>query len=180
MKRILLVAMGVAALALVGCAGSKEEKRGVEKTASMNETTTEGTVVAVEEDTITVRDAKNPQGQTLKLRRTSDTDLVRDDRPFSWTEISQGMPVRVSYEADSGPGRATRVEVLTGSEAEQVRNKAGGSWQKPEGITRPRGQGGPPPVDRPSGDGGTEGNGMEHDSSGDASESTMDSMETNE
>ena len=176
MKRMLLLGMGVAALAFAGCAGSKEEKRGEQTAAKQAESSKEGTIVSVQEDTITVRDAENPQGRTIRFQRTAETDIVRDDRPFSWTQLSQGMPVRVSYAPVAGEERATRVEVLTGSEAEQVRSRAGesGGWERPEGITRPRGQGGPPPADMPHGGAtGREGAPPPNDAA-------TDSMDTNE
>jgi hypothetical protein len=198
MKRILLVGIGVASLALAGCAGSKEAQRDAEETVAGFESTKEGTVVSVEEDRITVRDV-TAQGETIEFRRTSETDLVREDQPFSWTEISEGMPVRVSYDAEAGAEKATRVEILTGSEADSVKNKAGGGWSRPEGITRPRGEGGPPPADAPEGNGmqqdgiegdgtqqdGLEGDGMQPDDLGGESDTTghegaMDSLETNE
>lgn len=178
MKRILLVATGIATLALAGCAGSKEAKRDAEETVAGMEATKEGMVVAVREDRITVRDMSSSQGETIDFQRTSETDLVRGDEPFSWTELSQGMPVRVSYDSDAGPEKATKVEILTGSEAEKIRSKSGSGWSKPEGITRPRGEGGPPPADAP------EGNGMQPDDLGgegtEGHDGAMDSMETNE
>ncbi len=151
MMRKVMLGVGVAALMLAGCAGTSEAKKDVEGAVAGLEETKEGTIVDVQQDFIAVQDAEDPQGEPLRFQRTETTDLVRDEEPFSWPQLAPGMPVRVSYEAEAGAEQASRIEILTGSEADEVRSKTSGStgWQKPEGMTRPRGEGGPPPADMP-------------------------------
>lgn len=150
MKQLWRAGLGVVALALVaGCAGSSEARRDAEGTIAGLEESKEGMIVALRQDALEVRDAENPNAEPIEFRRTADTDLLRNDQPFSWPELAEGMPVRVSFDPDAGAEEATRIEILTGSEAEEVRRRAGGSsgWSRPDGVGS---QGGaPPPVDMP-------------------------------
>jgi len=149
MKRMWMLGVGVGALLVAaGCAGTSEAKRDVEGAIPGVESTREGMVVEVRQDSIAVQDAENPDAPPVRFQRTEETDLVRNDQPFSWPELSEGMPVRVHYDEATGAEQATRIEILTGAEADEVRSKARGStgWSRPD---RSNGVGAPPPADMP-------------------------------
>lgn len=152
MKRNGMLGTGVALLVLAaGCAGTSEAKRDVEGAIAGIEESTEGMVVAVHGDELEVRSAEDPDAAPMRFERTADTDLVRNDRPFSWVELSEGMPVRVHFEAKGGSEQATRIEILTGPEADEVRRKASGrsGWSRPEGVGTPPDQGSTRPSEMP-------------------------------
>ena len=145
---------GIGGLALVfaaGCAGTSEARRDAEGAIAGLEESSEGMVASVSEQWGEVQPADDPQGEPIRFERTGETDLVRNEQPMSWPELSEGMPVRVSYESEAGAEQAMRVEVLTGAEADEVREQVQGSsgWSRPEGVGSPPSEGAAPPMGEP-------------------------------
>lgn len=135
--------LGLALALLAGCAGTSEAGRDVKGAIPGLEDSSEGLVTSVGGQWVEVQLAEDPQGEPVRFQRTEETDLVRNDQPFNWPELSEGMPVRVSYEAKKGAEQAMRVEVLTGAEADEVRDQVSGTsgWSRPEGVRSPPSEG---------------------------------------
>ena len=155
MVKFWLVGMAVGGLALAGCAGGKESRRG--EAAGMELEAgekLEGVVVSVMGDTITVQSAEDG---AIQLQRGDDTKVMRDDEMLEWSDISEGMPVRVKHEEE----RAAKVKILTGAEGQEIKSRVGseGAWPHPEEgmpgeMPPPAGEmpqdGMPPPIGEPS------------------------------
>lgn len=146
MKHVWLVGMAVAGLSLAGCAGAKETRRHTEGAAAGTEEMVgekvEGVVVSVMGNTITVQSAEEG---TIELQRGSETKVMREDEELEWTDLSEGMPVRVMYDQE----RAAKVKILTGAEGQEVKSRVGtqGSWPRPDAEPSPGEM--PPPVGAP-------------------------------
>lgn len=110
MQRFARLAGVFALVGVFGCATAKQ-------VVGMRDTVT-GVVTDRQEQTVEVRNSETQQ--TAWFQRTPETVLVRENQPMDWSELEEGMPVRVSYEPEAGAERAVRVEVLTGAEAEKV------------------------------------------------------------
>ncbi len=123
-------ALGAVVLAAVlggaGCAGTKEAKKDIEAVVPGLSQSREGVVTDVDMDAhrIAVRSVDAPSEPEAWFALSGDTKLERDGQLVSMDELSEGMPVRVSYEPATGPEKTYKVEVLTGEKAEEVRQKA--------------------------------------------------------
>lgn len=122
--------MGAVALAAVlggvGCAGTKEAKRDVEAAVPGLSQKREGLVVSVDakRNLVEVNDVNNPAAPPAWFALTPGTRLERQGQRVNLNDISEGTPVRVSYEPATGPEEAYTIEVLTGEKADEVRLKA--------------------------------------------------------
>lgn len=114
------VALGVA----WGCAGPREAVADVEEVVPGLEETRTGVVTEVEEDRIAVTVVDEPMPQPVWFERIESTRVQRGGMALSWTEVTEGTPVRVHFEPATGAERTFRVEVLTGQEAEEVRRRS--------------------------------------------------------
>ncbi|MCY1081765.1 hypothetical protein [Archangium lansingense] len=125
-----MMVLGAVALAAVlggaGCAGTKEAKQDVESAVPGLSQKEEGVVTNVDKDAhrIAVKSVSEPAAQEVWFALTVDTKLERDGQIVTWDDLSEGTPVRVSFEPATGAEKAYRVEVLTGLEADEVRKKA--------------------------------------------------------
>ncbi len=115
-----------AVLGGVGCAGTREAARDIEAAVPGLSEKREGVVTSVDKDgnRIEVKSVDDPAAPTAWFALTPDTKLEREGRLVSLDDISEGTPVRVSYEPATGPERTYRVEVLTGEKADEVKVKA--------------------------------------------------------
>ena len=122
--------MGAVALAAVlggvGCAGPKEAGKDVEAAVPGLSEKREGLVTNVDKNAnlIEVKDVDNPAAPPAWFALTPGTKLERDGRLVSINDLSEGTPVRVSFEPATGPEKTYKVEVLTGAKADEVRVKA--------------------------------------------------------
>lgn len=139
-----LVALGAA------CAGSKESQR--EEQPETTETTTsqkpeaprEGVVAQVDEQRLML---ETPQATTAAAgepeiyERTTRTLVEKNGQEVGWDALTEGDAVRVTWDAGIfGPDRVARVEVLSGEEADRIRNEV----QNPEATSPDAGSIGEP------------------------------------
>ncbi len=126
MKRGLWVIVAVAAAGLqLACAGTREAMADVRGAIPGLEETESGVVMAVRRDVIAVQLITPEAEKPVLFSRQEGTVVVRDGQPFDWNQLTEGTPVRVSFEPATGAERVFRVEVLTGREAQRVREQAG-------------------------------------------------------
>lgn len=122
--------LGAVVLAAVlggaGCAGTKEAARDVESSVPGLSQKDEGVVTDVDKDAhrIAVRSVSEPVGQEVWFSLTPKTKLERDGQLVTWDEITEGTPVRVSFEPATGAEKTYKVELLTGQKAQEVKQKA--------------------------------------------------------
>jgi hypothetical protein len=110
----------------VGCAGTHAAKRDVETAVPGLAHKTEGVVTNVDTNNnlVAVKSVDNPAAPPAWFTLTPDTKMERDGSLVSINDLSEGTPVRVSYETATGPEKALKVEVLTGDKANEVKTKA--------------------------------------------------------
>ncbi len=125
MKVLGAVVLG-ALLGGVGCAGPKEAARDVESSVPGLSQKSEGVVTRVDKEAsrIAVKSVDDPAAPEAWFALTPNTKLERDGRIATWDDLSEGTPVRVSYEPATGPERTYKLEILTGQKAEEVKQKA--------------------------------------------------------
>ncbi|QRN99014.1 hypothetical protein JRI60_08300 [Archangium violaceum] len=124
--KILGVVVLGAVLGGAGCAGTKEAARDVESAVPGLSQKDEGLVTSVDKDgnMIAVKSVNNPSAPPTWFALTPDTKMEREGRLVGLDDISEGTPVRVSYEPATGPEKTYKVEVLTGEKAGEVKAKA--------------------------------------------------------
>lgn len=124
--KVLGVVVLAAVLGGVGCAGTKEAARDVESAVPGLSQKQEGVVTNVDRDAhrIAVKTVDGPTAQEVWFALTVDTELERDGQMVTWDDLDEGTPVRVSFEPAAGPEKTYKVEVLTGQEADEVKQKA--------------------------------------------------------
>lgn len=110
----------------VGCAGTHAAKRDVETAVPGLAHKTEGVVTSVDttNNLVAVRSVDDPAAPTAWFTLSPDTKMEREGRLVSIHDLSEGTPVRVSYETATGPEKALKVEVLTGDKADEIKTKA--------------------------------------------------------
>ncbi|HCF58217.1 MAG TPA: hypothetical protein DFS52_09515 [Myxococcales bacterium] len=146
MRRTSILGVVLATLAVAGCAGTKEAAREVEAATPGLSQTREGIVTATGPDrTIQVYTPNAQQDPTLTLRQVSGTSISRDGQQIGWAEIQPGEVVRVSFTPATGAEEALKVEVLTGSEADDVRQQLGIAQPPQQQQQQQPGSGGPNP-----------------------------------
>lgn len=118
-----LAALGVV-LGAVGCAGTKEARRDVQAIIPGLEQTRVGVVTNIQGQNIAVASVDDPAAPAAWFHIRPETEVAREGQRVDLDMLEEGTPVRVQFEPATGPERAMRVEVLTGAEAEQVRQKA--------------------------------------------------------
>ncbi|KFA88933.1 hypothetical protein Q664_37755 [Archangium violaceum Cb vi76] len=122
--------LGAVVLAAVlggaGCAGTKEAARDVESAVPGLSQKEEGVVTNVDKDShrIAVKSVSEPSAQEVWFALTPDTKLERDGQRVGWDDLDEGTPVRVSFEPAAGAEKTYKVELLTGQQAEEVKQKA--------------------------------------------------------
>jgi hypothetical protein len=86
----------------------------------------EGLVTRVDKEgnLIEVKDVNDPGAPSAWFVLTPGTKLEREGRLVSIEDLSEGTPVRVSFEPATGPERTYKVEILTGPKADEVKVKA--------------------------------------------------------
>jgi hypothetical protein len=122
-KAVVLAALA-AVLGAVGCAGTREAGRDVQAIIPGLEQTRVGVVTNVQGQNIAVASVEDPAAPAAWFNVGADTTVERNGQRVELGMLEEGTPVRVRFEPATGPERAMRVEVLTGAEAEQVREKA--------------------------------------------------------
>ena len=124
--KVLGAAVLAAVLGGVGCAGPKEAARDVEAAVPGLSQKQEGVVTNVDKDAhrIAVKTVDEPAAQEVWFALTVDTKLERDGQMVTWDDIDEGTPVRVSYEPAAGAEKTYKVEILTGHQADEVKQKA--------------------------------------------------------
>lgn len=126
--RVKLVGAVVLAAVLggAGCAGPKEAGRDIEAAVPGLSDKSEGLVTSVDKEgnLIEVKDVNNPAAPPTWFALTPGTKLEREGRLVSIEDLSEGTPVRVSFESAAGPEKTFKVEVLTGAKADEVKKKA--------------------------------------------------------
>ncbi|WP_152622555.1 hypothetical protein [Archangium violaceum] len=125
MKRLGAVVLA-AVLGGAGCAGTKEAARDVESAVPGLSQKEEGVVTNVDKDShrIAVKSVSEPSAQEVWFALTPDTKLERDGQRVGWDDLDEGTPVRVSFEPAAGAEKTYKVELLTGQQAEEVKQKA--------------------------------------------------------
>jgi hypothetical protein len=125
MKVLGAVVLG-ALLGGVGCAGTKEAGRDVESAVPGLSQKSEGVVTSVDKDAsrIAVKSVDDPAAPEAWFALTPNTKMERDGQIVTWDDLSEGTPVRVSYEPATGPETTYKLEILTGQKAEEVKQKA--------------------------------------------------------
>jgi hypothetical protein len=125
MKVLGAVVLG-ALLGGVGCAGTKEAAHDVESAVPGLSQKSEGVVTNVDKDgsRIAVMSVDNPAAKEVWFALTPNTKLEREGQMVTWDDLSEGTPVRVSFEPAAGPEKTFQVELLTGQKAEEVKLKA--------------------------------------------------------
>ncbi|HCF61027.1 MAG TPA: hypothetical protein DFS52_23905 [Myxococcales bacterium] len=123
MRTILAAALlsGVVA----GCASTPERSPEATTTGPTVEQTRTGLITAMRAQELQLFSPDVPESKTIWVARDESTEIVRDGQPIAWDELPEGAPVRVSFEPAAGAEIASRIEVLTGQEAEQVRSSLG-------------------------------------------------------
>ena len=124
--KVLGAVMLAAVLGGVGCAGTKEAAKDVEAAVPGLSQKQEGVVTSVDKDAhrIAVKTVNEPAAQEVWFSLTVDTKLERDGQMVTWDDIDEGAPVRVSFEPAAGAEKAHKLEILTGQEADEVKQKA--------------------------------------------------------
>lgn len=106
-----------------GCAGTREAGRDISGALPGISQNREGVVVGVEGNAIAVADANQPYGPAAWFSISPDTEVERAGQRMEVSQISEGQPVRVSFEPAIGAEKTFKVEVLTGQKAEEVKQK---------------------------------------------------------
>lgn len=130
MSKRTMAALAALALALGagGCSGGKESRREEERSpaASAGEPTTPmtGIVSRADGQRVMLEPADVPSDEPLLFERTTRSVVIRDGREVSWNELQEGDAVRVTWDRGIfGPDRVVQIEVLSGREAEEVRER---------------------------------------------------------
>jgi hypothetical protein len=125
MKVLGAVMLG-ALLGGVGCAGTKEATHDVESAVPGLSQKSEGVVTNVDKDAsrIAVKSVDDPAVPEVWFALTPDTKMERDGQMVTWDDLSEGTPVRVSFEPAMGPEKTYKVEILVGQKADEVKQKA--------------------------------------------------------
>lgn len=168
MKRMLLaVAVLGVSLGLGACAGTKEAQRDVESSVPGLSESTTGVVTDVSDNMLTVRTAEG-EHKEVQFQRSAKTELVSAGQPYNWTDLNEGTPVRVKFESEAGAEKASKIEVLTGDEAQKVLAETGseGSWSKPAPGSSPSGSETSPSAPSGGMDDSMDHGTMDHESSG--------------
>jgi hypothetical protein len=110
----------------------------------------EGVVTGIQQDSLTIRTADNrPVAMPFDLG--GNPEVVFEDTQVGTGVILEGTPVRVFYEGSGQlPAPVERIEILTGAEGDDVRERAARTAPAPApdqaGILAPR----TPPAEEPS------------------------------
>lgn len=123
MRTILATALVGAVVA--GCASTPEPSPKAPTTGPTLEQTRTGFITAVRDQELQLFSPDVPESKTVWVARSESTEIVRDGQPIAWDELTEGAPVRVSFEPAAGAEKASRIEVLTGQEAERLRSSLG-------------------------------------------------------
>ncbi len=119
---VLLGALGVLGFGY-GCAGTREAGSDLGSVLPGVSQNKEGVVVDVQGNTIAVANAAKPNEPAAWFHIAADTQVERDGQRLEVGEISEGSPVRVSFEPATGAEKTFKVEVLSGQKADEVKQK---------------------------------------------------------
>jgi hypothetical protein len=122
---VLLGALGALGLG-IGCAGTKEAGKDVGAALPGVSQHRDGLVTKVQGENIAVADANNPNEPVAWFKVGADTKIERDGQRMELSQLSEGTPVRVSFEPATGPEKTSKIEVLTGDKAQEVEQKSQG------------------------------------------------------
>ncbi|WP_373046656.1 hypothetical protein [Vulgatibacter sp.] len=126
MKRTIVA---IAALGLVAsaCSSGKESQR-EDETAAQAEVEPVapkmGVLTSVDAQRLMLDSAEDPGDDEELFERTTRSVVMRDGSEIAWEELSEGDAVRVTWDRGIfGPDRVAQVEVLSGEDADQVRQQ---------------------------------------------------------
>lgn len=119
---VLLGALGALGFGF-GCAGTREAGRDIGAAIPGVSQHRDGVVVGIEGNVIAVADAEKPREPAAWFNIAADTKVERAGQRMEVSQISEGLPVRVSFEPATGAEKTFKVEVLTGQKAEEVKQK---------------------------------------------------------
>ncbi|MGI5860599.1 MAG: hypothetical protein ACOX6T_00915 [Myxococcales bacterium] len=136
--RTILAAALVSGL-VAGCASTQKSSPEATTGPTVEQTRT-GFLTDVRAQELQVFSPDVPGEKTIWIARDDSTEIVRDGQPIAWNQLTEGVPVRVSFEPAAGPEKASRIEVLTGQEAEQLRSSLGQQMQAPGAGTEDKSQ----------------------------------------
>jgi hypothetical protein len=122
--RVVLAA--ACAYVAAGCAGTKEATKDVQDIVPGVSQTETGLIQIVGRNQISVVGSANA-GQPVTYNIGPKTIVIRGSERVEVSQLEPGTPVRVAFESTAGPEHATKIEVLTGAEADQVRNEVNGT-----------------------------------------------------
>lgn len=122
-KAVVLAALAAVVGGVMGCAGPREARRDVASFIAPSQTRL-GVVTNIQGQNIAVASVEDPAAPAAWFNIGAETTVERNGQRVELGMLEEGTPVRVQFEPATGPERTTRVEVLTGPEAEQVREKA--------------------------------------------------------
>ena len=117
-------------LALGGCSGGKETQREDETATQAVTQPTEpkiGLLTDVDSRRLLLDAADDPGDEPALFERTTRSVVMRDGAEVSWDVLSEGDAVRVTWDRGVfGPARIAHVEVLSGADADRVRQQVEG------------------------------------------------------
>jgi hypothetical protein len=127
---VLLGALGTLGFAF-GCAGPKEASKDVTAAIPGVSQHRDGVITGVQGDNIAVADANNPNEPVAWFHVDADTKIERAGQRVALNQLSEGTAVRVSFEPATGAEKTSKIEVLTGAEAQQLEQKLQGKSESP-------------------------------------------------
>jgi hypothetical protein len=106
-----------------GCAGTKEAGKDIGAAIPGVSQHRDGVVVGVQGNVIAVADAEKPNEPAAWFNINADTKVEKDGQRMELSQLSEGQPVRVSFEPATGAEKTYKVEVLSGQKADEVKAK---------------------------------------------------------
>lgn len=125
---VLLGALGTLGFTF-GCAGTKEAGKDVGAAIPGVYQHRDGVITGVQGNNVAVADANNPNEPVAWFHVAADTKIERSGQRVELSQLSEGTAVRVSFEPATGAEKTSKIEVLTGDQAQQVEQKLKGKHE---------------------------------------------------
>ncbi|QSQ23592.1 hypothetical protein JY651_00985 [Pyxidicoccus parkwayensis] len=122
---MLLGALGALGLGM-GCAGTKEAGKDVSAAIPGVYQHRDGVITQVHGNNIAVADANNLNEPVAWFNINANTKIERDGKRVELSQLSEGTAVRVSFEPATGAEKTSKIEVLSGDQAQQLEQKLQG------------------------------------------------------
>lgn len=134
---IALLALGFAASA---CSSGKKAQKEEETAQAPTEVTQPkmGVVTSVDSQRLMLDSAEEPGDEEALFERTTRSVVMRDGSEVGWEDLHEGDAVRVTWDRGIfGPDRVAQVEVLTGSDADRVRQQVESGMEDDSDVYQP-------------------------------------------